>query len=407
MKFSANTRSLFYPDINFDFSLSHHDQDSYYGSDHYVADQQIAYGNLHWNVTNRKHDITLGATARLNAYDDNTVATEFTNDEGRIENKPDDHFSPALFVQDEYSILPSLTLLGGLRFDYYSRHGFIFAPRFNVKYQPADWTTIRANFGTGFRTVNLFTEDHAFVTGQRTVEIAGSLDPERSFSSAINIRSVYALFGGSGSVELDGHYTHFTNKIIPDYSNTGKIIYDNSAGYARTMGVGFNIEHRFVYPLSINIGSHLLRAQEIEEKENGKQVSDMMFAPKWNGMLVANYQVDKAKLTVAYTAKVTGPMSLPKVYDLDGAGHPLPHPRPTESQIFSLHNLQVIKDFGHGISAYTGIQNLFDFRQEGSPLAGYNDPGMPAGFSDHFDTSYAYAPSHGREYYLGIKWQLK
>jgi outer membrane receptor for ferrienterochelin and colicins len=53
---------------------------------------------------------------------------------------------------------------------------------------------------------------------------------------------------------------------------------------------------------------------------------------------------------------------------------------------------------------YAGVQNLFDFRQEGSPLVGFNDPNAPLGFSDYFDTSYSYAPNHGREFYLGVKW---
>ena len=41
----------------------------------------------------------------------------------------------------------------------------------------------RLNAGTGFRLVNLFTEDHAFITGQREVKILEELKPEESKSS--------------------------------------------------------------------------------------------------------------------------------------------------------------------------------------------------------------------------------
>jgi len=47
-----------------------------------------------------------------------------------------------------------------------------------------------------------------------------------------------------------------------------------------------------------------------------------------------------------------------------------------------------------------------DFRQRTSPLVGFNDPNANIGFSDYFDTSYAYAPNHGREFYLGVKWNI-
>jgi outer membrane receptor for ferrienterochelin and colicins len=36
------------------------------------------------------------------------------------------------------------------------------------------------NAGTGFRVVNLFTEDHAALTGAREIIIANNLKPEQS-----------------------------------------------------------------------------------------------------------------------------------------------------------------------------------------------------------------------------------
>ena len=56
---------------------------------------------------------------------------------------------------------------------------------------------------------------------------------------------------------------------------------------------------------------------------------------------------------------------------------------------------------------YIGVQNLFNYKQNISPLVGYNDPTTPSGFSPFFDTAYAYAPIHGREMYLGIKWNFR
>ncbi|NJL76477.1 MAG: TonB-dependent receptor [Saprospiraceae bacterium] len=76
-----------------------------------------------------------GWTARLQRYDDNTVATPIV----------DEQFIPGIFVQDEWLISPVWTLLGGLRLDHYNRHGLIFAPRLAAKWKPSTWTTLRAN----------------------------------------------------------------------------------------------------------------------------------------------------------------------------------------------------------------------------------------------------------------------
>lgn len=394
------------PSLKIDFSLSHHDQDSYYGSDAYQASQQIAFANFLYNKPLEKHDLLFGLTARYNAYDDNSVATEVVENQ-QVINQPNNQFTSGIFVQDEFTASDNFTILAGARLDHYRDHKLIFAPRWSMKYKPSMWTTIRTNFGTGFRVVNLFTEDHAFVTGQRTVEIAETLQPESSYNLSLNINQVYAAFGGSGSIDIESYWTHFNNKIIPDYDTVGKIIYANSGGYARTMGVGLTINHNFLIPLNFNIGANVQRAREIEPNEAGVEISrNIEFAPKWSGVFTANYLWKKQQMTFAYTIRATGQMELPEVFDIDENGEPLLFPRPTESEPFALHNFQVNKVFNDQFSLYVGIQNVTNFRQNSSPLIGYNDPTTAAGFSQYFDTSYAYAPNHGREFYLGFKWQI-
>ena len=66
-----------------------------------------------------------------------------------------------------------------------------------------------------------------------------------------------------------------------------------------------------------------------------------------------------------------------------------------------------MKEFKKGISVYGGVQNFLNYIQPVSPLIGFNDPSSNPGFSDNFDTAYAYSPIHGREFYIGIKWDLK
>lgn len=384
--------------LRIDYSLSTHDQDSYYGSDYYKASQHIAFTNFIWAKEANTHQVTTGITTRYQSYDDNTVATESNG-----ENKPDNQYTPGVFAQDEWKVSNRFTLLGGIRLDHYENHGLIPAPRFNIKYKPSEWTTLRSNFGTGFRIVNLFTEDHAFVTGQREVVIEEELQPEESYNFSFNLNNIYTIGQSQGMLDVDLFYTYFSNKITPDYENEGQIRYANTDGFAVSRGIGFNIQQELAFPLAFNLGFNL---QEVTETENGEKRS-IEFAPQWTGIITANYNLKLWKMTIGYTARVTGPMALPVVFDLDENGDPLPNSRPTTSESFAIHNLQIAKDLNKGWSIYGGMQNIFDYVQPWSPLTGVNDPNSNIGFSDSFDTAYAYSPIHGREVYLGISWNLR
>lgn len=392
--------------LKLDFSASHHDQDSRYGDGKYNATQNIAFSNLVYNKPIKKHDLIFGATARYNYYDDNTLATQEIT-KGDTLNKASRQFIPGIFIQDEFKYNNHWTVLGGLRLDHYNAHGIIASPRVNVKYSLDDWTTARLNFGTGFRIVNLFTEDHAFISGQREVVITEKLNPEQSYNYSININRKYLALGGIGSIDIEGYYTYFTNKIIPDYDTPGKIIYKNLGGHSQTKGVSVSVSQNFQFPLSINIAGNLQSVTQTEPDDNGKMITtDIVHAPQWSGVATLNYDLKKWGVLLAYTASVTGTTALPEVYDVDNSGTQMSTPRSTKSKPWSLHKFQATKTFKNNFTLYGGVSNLFNFVQRSSPLVGWNDPNANVGFSQYFDTSYAYAPNHGREFYLGVRWQM-
>ncbi|MFA0963844.1 TonB-dependent receptor domain-containing protein [Roseivirga sp. BDSF3-8] len=389
--------------IRLDYSLSVHRQDSYYGADHYVAEQDILFANLVWSEQVGRHSLLGGFTSRLERYDDNTVATSEEN-----RNAASSRYIPGLFLQDEWEATPWLTLLPGARLDLYPEHGPVFSPRFSLKAKPGEWTTLRLNSGTGFRVVNLFTEDHAFVTGQRSVVIEEDLQPERSYNVALNVNHVYTLGSGQGMVDLDGFYTYFTNKIIPDYNTPGEIRYANTEGHAVSKGVGMNLSHEFAFPLSLNAGLTWQQVTETAPDEDGTMSTRQVeFAPGWSGVLTASYRWKKAGLTVGTTLQYTGPMALPEVYDLDQTGTPEDSPRPVRSEGFLTLNAQATKQLSDTWSLYAGVQNILDYIQPVSPLTGYNDPAAAPGFSSSFDTAYAWGPLHGSEVYLGVTFTLQ
>ncbi len=388
--------------IRIDYSASHHSQDSYYGSDYYAAIQNILFGNLIWTKTLGRNDLTIGYTNRMQFYDDNTVATENEFGSGSYNGKGQTQFIPGIFAQDEFKASASTTILAGARLDHYQAHGLIFSPRLSTKQDLGKWTSLRANFGTGFRVVNLFTEDHAFITGQREVHIAPNLMPERSLNFSLNLNHVFVMGSSQGMLDFDGFYTHFFNKINPDYSDPGKIIYENSIGYATSKGLGLRWVQEFDFPLALSLAGTFM---EVSRTSNGQKEA-LEFAPNFTGVAMINYEFKKLKLNISYSSNWTGVMALPEVYDLDQNGEPFSQPRSTRSRPFSLHNIKLEKAMGNSFFLYGGVMNLFDYYQPVSPLVGFNDPNSNPGFSEYFDTSYSYSPIHGREVYLGVRLNL-
>jgi outer membrane receptor for ferrienterochelin and colicins len=68
-------------------------------------------------------------------------------------------------------------------------HGAIFTPRLAYKWKINDNNIVRFNTGTGFRIVNLFTEEHAAL-GSRVI-VLEELKPERSYNAELFEEDVY------------------------------------------------------------------------------------------------------------------------------------------------------------------------------------------------------------------------
>ncbi len=381
------------------FSYNYHTQNSFYGSNPYEATQKVAFVQTYWNRSFGKHDLIAGLTFKKTFYDDNTPGT--LSADGMV-NEP--MKSPILgaFIQDQWEINNKHTLLLGYRYDYDRIHHSVHSPRLAWKFSPNPYHALRFNFGTGFRVVNLFTEDHAALTGSREVVIRSDLKPERSVNG--NINYIWKIPAGKRMVNLDASvfYTYFSNKIVGDFdSEPDKIIYDNLHGYGISRGASVNAEYSFDFPLSLNIGISYLDVYQKFDHE--PQKVQQLHAPKWSGIYAFTYRFPNA-LTVDFTGQVYGPMRLPVLPD---------DYRPEYSPWYTLANIQVSRSFDSGFEVYCGIKNLLNFTPK-DPLMRPFDPfdryvddpvNNPKGYT--FDTAYGYAPMQGIRGFLGVKYTLK
>lgn len=386
------------------FSYNDHQQNSVYGNVPYLADQRIGFGQLTWDKKVGRHDLLVGTALRYNYYDDNTPAT-FLADEVMI---------PGLFIQDEITLAKKHSALMGLRYDQDPRHGAIVTPRLAYRFKPTENDILRFNAGTGFRVVNLFTEDHAALTGAREVVIAEALDPERSYNLNLNyLKKIYADNGTYASVDASVFYTHFTNAILPDYdTDPNQIIYDNLDGRSVSMGLSANLDVAFPSGLKILMGATL---QDVSQTENGITQRQIL-TESYTGTWALGYTFNTLQLTVDYTGNLYGPMRLPVLGDND--------PRTPFSPVWSIQNIQFTYKGFDQIELYGGVKNLLDWtpnRNNPFIIARANDPfdndvvfdasgnAIPTAnnpFGLTFDPSYVYGPNQGIRAFFGMRYRI-
>jgi outer membrane receptor for ferrienterochelin and colicins len=381
------------------FSYNDHRQNSVYGNTAYLADQQTAFAQLTWDKKIRNHDLLAGIAWRYTRYDDNSPATEL-NDGIVFRNNPERTHLPGIFLQDEMNLHKKHKLLLGFRYDQHPVHGPVYTPRIAYKWQPDNRNFFRLNAGTGFRVVNLFTEDHAALTGARKVDILSALNPESSYNINLNYnRSIYTGAGHTFNIDLTGFYTYFNNRIVPDYeTDVNKIIYTNLSGYAESRGV--------------NAGVTWMDQTLTENGITTRPLLTERFTATW----AVSYTLQPLNLQFDYTGNLYGPMLLPLLGELD--------PRSPESPWWSLQNLQFTYKGLKKMEVYGGVKNLLNWLPSSIPflIARTHDPfdkqvqfdnnGQVVATAENpyaltFDPNYVFAPNQGRRFFIGMRFSLK
>jgi outer membrane receptor for ferrienterochelin and colicins len=384
------------------YSLNNHDQNSVYGSTSYNALQTIGFLQGIYSKALKNHNLLVGATYRYTSYDDNTPATQ-TKEVTTL---------PGIFIQDEWKLGNSQTLLSGIRYDRNSIYGDIWTPRVNYKWASNDESSIvRLGFGTGYRVVNVFTEDHAALTGARDVVFTEDILPEKSWNVNVNWnQKLYSKFGTIFDLDLSVFKTEFSNRILPDYeTNPNQIIYSNLDGKSVTQGITLNINSLSANGLKVNLGATFIDSKIIQNNETEYP----FLTENFSGNYRVSYTLYNPKITFDLSGTVIGPMKLPLLGPLDT--------RDPKSPVINIMNLQSTYSFKE-FELYAGIKNIFNFKPASNSIARAFDPfdtGVEFGSNGHviatpnnpnalsFDPSYVYYSNQGTNGFLGLRYHIK
>jgi outer membrane receptor for ferrienterochelin and colicins len=309
---------------------------------------------------------------------------------------------PGLFLQDNIKINNKNRILLGWRTDYHTNHGLINSPRINYQLDITSNSSLRVGYGNGFRVVNVFTEDHAALTGAREVVFLEELRPEISKNININLTNQWENEWSKISIENSLFQSRFSNKIIPDFlTDDDKIIYSNLNGYSNARGVSTELFLKLKsVPIILNANVTFLDIANFSKDDQDTLVkSNQLLAEKYSCKWSFSYLIEHLGIDLNYSANLYGPIRLPLVEN---------DFRSEYSDPYAIHNFKITKKFNRGWRLFVGIRNAFDFTPPDYSILRAFDPfdrevnnlvDNPNNYT--FDASYMYASFQGLNLVFG------
>lgn len=375
-------------------SAFHQQQNSFFGTVKYNAQQTNFYGNIQYEFNYITHDLKTGFSYRHLAleediaFTDNFLQRTYAGNYKRLEN------IPGLFAENTMRFFnDKLTWVAGIRGDHHNQFGFMVTPRTLVKYDIKPNTIVRANIGTGWRTVNLFSENINLLVSSRDIILAEQLQPEKALNFGINLTQKFDTEDEnlSGYLSTDYYRTDFQNQIFPDYdADPTKAIIKNFTGTSISNGFQAELYLKIWKRFEIKTGYNYLDVY----RQIGETKQLLPFNPMHKVLTTFSYKPLTNQFHFDVNVHWYGRQRLP-----DTKSNPPEFQRPDFSEPYTIINAQFTYNF-RKFEVYAGCENIFDFRQL-QPIISWENP-----FSSYFDTSSVWGPTRGREIYIGVRFKL-
>lgn len=371
------------------------DQNSYFGTIRYKAQQYNAYANVQYELKwNYNHELKTGMSLRHVNLEENISFSsgDITNRTYRGRHLKNETI-PGIFAENVFKWRGDrIAWITGARLDRHNQFGFFFTPRTQFKYELREGTIARLSAGTGWRTINLFSENINLLASSRDVIVKEQLKPEQAFNWGLNLGQDVDFENVSGVLSLDLYKTRFMNQIFPDYDSDPLKAY--IANYTGTsISNAFQVESnlKFYKRFTAKLAYTFL---DVFRVENGIK-NTLPFNSKHKVMGSFSYMPLSKAWHVDANVHWYGVQRLPSTLS-----NPSELQRPSQSSAYTIVSAQFTKVWKK-VEVYAGCENIFDFRQL-RPISGWQDP-----FSPYFDSSFAWGPTRGRELYAGIRYFIK
>ncbi len=374
-------------------SMTFHEMSSWMGYKQYNATQKSYYTNLLYQYFPAdKHTIDAGASYRYDHYDEmSLVYDELLNPISFNPWLETVESVPGAFLQYTYTDSAKVTLLAGVRYDFYRNHGAKFTPRIHLRYEITPRMTLRASAGKGYRTVHVMAENLYYLASSRSILIADDLDIEEAWNAGINLTGYIPLGGRELRLTGEAYRTSFLKQIVTDLdSRADQVHFYNLDGPSWSNVLQLEAQIQPVTGLDITAA---WRWNDVRQTIGG-ELREKPLASRYKGLLTASYTTRLRKWQVDYTLQYNGPGRIPSTMS-----NPEPYRRHDYFTAYPVMNAQLTKYF-RTWSIYVGAENITGSRQHDAIISA-EDP-----FGEYFDATMIWGPVHGRKLYAGFRFAL-
>jgi|AGTN01.1.fsa_nt_gi hypothetical protein len=368
-------------------SGSVHDQQALYDRTPYDVNQKNLYLSLLYEKDfSTMHNLSTGLSLNYDRFDERLRDTEFDREEAVT----------GAYVQYTFNLNDKFIALGGIRADYSSLYGLFVTPRLHLKYNIAEWFHLRGSIGKGFRTANVLAENNYLLASSRQINITDNLKQEEAWNAGGN--ATFYIPAGDKQITLSGewYHTRFMQQVVVDLDSDPHAIsfynldegtsYANSAqvevSYPFFTGLTFTAAYRYTQTMS-----------DFRNPVTGEvRFLDKPLMNDYKGLVTASYQTPGRTWQFDLTGLFNGGGRMPA----PDANNPLWEER---YDAHTVVNGQITKFFNN-LEVYTGVENLFDFRQR-NPIIDAANPR-----SGYFDATMVWGPVDGRRIYVGLRYTI-
>ncbi|ALJ01116.1 hypothetical protein DC20_01360 [Rufibacter tibetensis] len=376
-----------YQSIGLILSGARHDFDSHYGSRTYNGYQNSGLANLIFQSAfgNTAHTYKTGLSYQYEDFQENLAGQRLKRQE-RV---------PGAFFEYIYQNSTNLTLVGGVRADHHNLYGWVYTPRFNVKYDFNPNSILRLAAGKGFRVANPIAENVASLISNRAFYFQNNLQPEKAWNMGGSFTQYFEVGERKGAFITDYYYTTFQNQIVPDmYSSPYQVAFTNLNG--RSFSKSFQAELQYELTSMLDVKA-AYKYFDVRTTYNGELLR-RPFIPNHRAFLNLGFATPFDKWRADLTGQWFGKRPVPSM-EHDMNEHESSNMMRTVSP-YAVFNGQITRAFKRW-EVYVGGENLLDYKQK-NPIISADRP-----FSQDFDASMVWAPVIGRVIYAGMRFTLK
>ncbi len=363
-----------------------HRMNSFFGVNKFDAVQNSAFLNvLFQNQIDEFHKYILGISGQYDNFDE-LVSAPLTGFLYGSRNTGREESSAGAYGEYTYTNGEKASVVAGIRLDRNNIHGWLFAPRVNVKYAFTDKLIFRASGGRGFRSPNQISDNLGILSTGRAIVLEDNPDIEDAWTYGANF-TVYMPVGFNDNTYLSFDYfrTDFNKQLLIDQErDVTKIWLYNLDGrsYTNTYQVDFSTE-----PVERFTVLATFRYTDSKATYHGQGLIERPLTSRYKGVLNLQYATRMNKWTFDFTAQLNGPSRLP--YFMGGGVSP----------VYPMFYAQVTKKF-RNLDVYIGGENLGNYRQP-HPIMGADNP-----YSPEFNSTLVWGPLMGRKVYLGLRFTI-